>query len=86
MTNARDTWSVAEAKAHLSRVISEALESGPQTITKARRKVAVVVAFDEWERRTKRRGTLADFFAKSPLRGSNIKIERTKDLPRDMEP
>jgi hypothetical protein len=34
------------------------------------------VAADEWERKTKRKGNLAEFFAASPLSGSGIKIER----------
>jgi hypothetical protein len=36
----------------------------------------VVVAVEEWERKTKRRGNLAEFFAASPLRGSGIAIKR----------
>jgi predicted oxidoreductase len=30
------------------------------------------VSADEWERRTRRAGSLADFFAASPLRGSGV--------------
>jgi prevent-host-death family protein len=80
------TWGVAEAKAHLSEVIDRALADGPQTITRNRRPAVVVVAADEWERKTTRKGNLADFFAASPLRGAEIAIERTRDLPREPEP
>jgi prevent-host-death family protein len=69
-------WSVAEAKAKFSEVIEKANSEGPQTITRNGRRAAVLVAVEEWERRTKRQGTLADFFAASPLRGSGIKIDR----------
>jgi hypothetical protein len=34
------------------------------------------VAAEEWDRKTKRKGDLAEFFASSPLRGSGIKIKR----------
>jgi hypothetical protein len=34
------------------------------------------VAAEEWERKTKRKGNLAEFFASSPLRGSGIRIKR----------
>ena len=30
-------------------------------------------------------GTLADFFAASPLRESGLEIERPQDLPRDLD-
>ncbi len=33
----------------------------------------------------KREGTLAEFFARSPLRGSKIKIERLKGGPRRID-
>ena len=69
-------WTVAEAKAKLSEVIERAKSDGPQTITRNGRRAVVVVAADEWERKTKRKGNLAEFFATSPLRGSGIKMKR----------
>ena len=71
-----ETWTVAEAKAKLNEVISRAETTGPQTITRNGRKTAVVVAAEEWERKTTRQGNLAEFFAASPLRGSKLKIRR----------
>jgi prevent-host-death family protein len=76
-----ETWTVAEAKAKLSEVISRAETTGPQTITRNGRKTAVVVAAEEWERKTTRQGNLAEFFASSPLRGSKLKI-RGRDRAR----
>ena len=78
---AAESWTVAEAKAKLSEVISRAETTGPQTITRNGRKTAVVVAAEEWERKTMRQGNLAEFFAASPLRGSKLKIRR-RDRPR----
>lgn len=77
------TWSVAEAKAKFSEVIDRARREGPQTVTRNGRSAVVVVSAEEWERKTKRQGTLADFFAASPLRGSELDIERLKDGPRE---
>jgi prevent-host-death family protein len=73
-----DIWSVAEAKAKFSEVLERARAEGPQTITRNGRKAAVIVGAEEWERKTKRKGTLADFFAASPLRGSGLKIKRLR--------
>src|SRR5450755_1370625 len=79
------TWNVAEAKAKFSEVISRAESKGPQTVTRHGRKVAVIVSVEEWDRTKVRKGTLAEFFARSPLRGSGIDLERVKDGPRPLE-
>jgi len=81
----RDTWSVAEAKAKLSEVLDRAETRGPQTITRSGRTTAVVVAVEEWERKTRRIGNLAEFLAASPLRGSGLVVERRKDKPKKIK-
>jgi prevent-host-death family protein len=75
------TWSVAEAKARFSEVLDQA-RAAPQTITRNGRRAAVVVSSAEWDRRNSRTGTLAEFFTRSPLRGSDIDLDRIKDRPR----
>lgn len=80
-----DTWTVAEAKAKFSAVIERARSDGPQTITRNGRTAVVVVAAEEWERKTRRMGNLAEFFAASPLRGSGLKVRRRKDRARPAE-
>ena len=79
------TWTVAEAKAKFSEVIDKARTSGPQLITKNGRRAAIVVSADEWERKTHRAGNLAEFFAGSPLRGSELEAPRLRDGPRKIE-
>jgi prevent-host-death family protein len=81
-SKAKRTWGVAAAKAHLSAVIDQALTHGPQTITRSGRNAVIVVSAEEWERKSKRKGTLADFFAASPLRGSALRIKRSNAKPR----
>ena len=71
-------WPVAEAKAKFSEVVDQARVSGPQTITRNGHIVVVVVSAEEWERKTRRQGNLAEFFAESPLRDSGLDAERTK--------
>jgi prevent-host-death family protein len=70
------TWTVAEAKAKFSELIDKAKSEGPQKITKHGRTTAVVVAAEEWERKSERRGNLAEFLGASPLRGSGLKLTR----------
>ncbi len=76
-----DIWTVAEAKAKFSEVLDRAVSDGPQTITRNGKTTAVIVSAEEWARLAKREGTLADFFANSPLRDSGLEIERLKDIP-----
>ena len=78
-------WTVAEAKAKFSELVEQVQAGGPQTITKHGQPTVVVVAAEEWERKTRRVGSLADFFAESPLRGSGLKASRSEDGPRQVD-
>jgi prevent-host-death family protein len=82
---ATDRWTVAEAKAKFSEVIDQAQAQGPQTITRNGRHAVVIVAAEEWERKTRRIGNLAEFFAASPLRGSRLRTKRPKHRMRAPE-
>jgi len=66
-------------------MIERALTDGPQIITRNGRKTVIVVAADEWARRSRRQGNLAEFFASSPLRGSGLRIERPTDGSREID-
>jgi prevent-host-death family protein len=77
-------WTVADAKARLSEVLDKARSEGPQIITRNGKKTAVVVGIEEWERKTQRKGTLVDFLLASPLRGSEVDLERSNDDPREI--
>jgi prevent-host-death family protein len=79
-----DTWTLSEAKAKLSEIVDKANREGPQTITRHGRTVARVMPAKA-EGKKKPKGTLGEFLFNSPLRGSGIKIERRKDLPRKID-
>lgn len=85
ITQKSKVWTIADAKAHFSEVVESALKKGPQVITRHGRRAVVVVAAEEWESKTRRQGTLADFFAASPLRDSGLEIERPQDVPRELD-
>ena len=79
---AEAAWTVASAKAHFSELLACARERGPQTITRHGRPTAIVVAAEEWARKTRRAGSLVDFFEASPLRGAeDLVVERSRELP-----
>lgn len=77
------SWTVASAKAKLSEVIQQA-QSAPQTITRNGKPSVIVVSAEEWERKTMRKGTLAQFLMDSPLRGTDLDLERHADDARDI--
>lgn len=83
-SRAEASWAVADAKARLSEVLDKARTEGPQVITRNGKEAAVVVGIEEWERKTKRKGTLAEFLYNSPLRGSDIDLERLTEEPREI--
>ena len=73
-------WQLQEAKNKLSQLVEQAMHEGPQEITRHGKKAAVVLSVRDYRRLKARKGTLVDFFRRSPLRG--ISLERVKDLPR----
>ena len=82
---AKVRWTVAEAKAKFSEVLERAEKEGPQRITKHGRETAVVVSAEEWAKKTRPKESLAEFLSKSPLRNSELQIERLKDKPREID-
>jgi prevent-host-death family protein len=76
-------WTVADAKARLSEVIDRA-QGEPQMITRNGKPAVVLVSVEEWQRKTVRRGSLAEFLLASPLRGADLDLERVRDQPRDL--
>ena len=85
MAKPHHTWQIKDARANFSVMVDRAVSEGPQIVTRHGKKMVVVVAAEEWERREQRRGDLVEFFALSPLREEGIDIERTRDYPRELE-
>jgi hypothetical protein len=52
----------------------------------SRRVASVIDSADYSERKTKRMGNLAKFFASSPLKGSGLTVPRRKDRPPRVDP
>lgn len=80
-------WQLQDAKARFSEVFRLARDSGPQRVTRHGREAVVVVCAEEFARLSgadARKGSLAEFFAASPLRGSGIELERPRDFGRDL--
>lgn len=73
-------WQLQEAKNKFSEVVDEAVESGPQVITRYGVETAVVLGYAEYRKMLLARQKLSDFFGGSPLAGMGL------DLSRDDSP
>jgi len=78
-------WTVAEAKAQLSEVMARAHRDGPQTVSKNGKRSVVIVSAEEWDRKSRRQGTLVEFLNASPLKGVELDLRRIDTPVRDLE-
>lgn len=77
-------WQLQEAKNRLSEVVRKARKDGPQVITVHGTDAAVVVAIDQFRKLSPRKGTLVEFFRRSPLVGVEFDITRSRDTGRSV--
>jgi antitoxin Phd len=78
-------WQLQDAKNRLSEVVRKAQHEGPQTITLHGRDAVVVVAAAHFASLPRRKGTLVDFFRKSPLVGVDLDVTRSRDAGRKIK-
>lgn len=78
------TWQLQEAKQKFSQLVRRAIEEGPQVVTRHGEEVVIILAADEYRRLT---GQLPDFkeFLLSAPDLSILELERSKELPREVE-
>lgn len=78
-------WQLQQAKNRLSEVVKAAESKGPQVITVRGKDAAVIVSVRDYQRMRGKGKPLGDLLWESPLRGSKLKIERSKELGRKVE-
>jgi|HigsolmetaAR206D_1030411.scaffolds.fasta_scaffold11859_2 antitoxin Phd len=79
----RRTWQLQEAKNKLSEVVQDALDHGPQIITRRGVDSVVVIAYSEYQKMRLHRGKLSDFFRASPLMAEELDLTRDTSVVRD---
>lgn len=77
-------WQVQTAKQRLSELIERAVSDGPQTITKHGRETVVVLEIGEYRRLLGEPMNFTEFLLSIP-KGDDLEIERSKDLPREID-
>ena len=78
-------WQLQDAKNRLSELVRKAREEGPQVITLRGRDAVVVVSANQFGKLSRPRGSLVDFFRKSPLAGVDLDLARSADTGRRVE-
>jgi antitoxin Phd len=81
----KNIWQLQDAKSKFSQVVERALSQGTQIVTRRGKKAVVVMPFEEYEKLTRKETSLVQFLSLSPLAGSNLVLDRDKNLPRDIE-
>jgi prevent-host-death family protein len=85
MVNIMIKWQLQDAKNRFSELVRKAREEGPQVITLHGRDAVVVVSAHEYGKLSRPRGSLVDFFRKSPLVGMELDLVRSRDSGRRIE-
>jgi antitoxin Phd len=76
-------WQLQEAKNKLSEVVDNAVQSGPQIITRRGEEVVIVLSYAEYKKMTVSKGSLSAFFRDSPLQGVDLDLARDKSGVRE---
>jgi prevent-host-death family protein len=75
------SWQIQEAKNRLSEVVEEAIEKGPQILTRRGVEVAVVLSLDEYLQLRRKQTSLSEFFRQSPLADLDLERDRSPVRP-----
>jgi prevent-host-death family protein len=78
-------WKLQDAKSRFSELFDRALKEGAQVVSRRGKQKVVVVSKEEYDRLTRSGGSLSQFLLNSPLAGSELDLERLRDLPRSVE-
>jgi antitoxin Phd len=77
------SWQLQEAKNKFSRVVDNAVNEGPQIITKRGVQVAIVISYADYQKMLASRGNLSTFFRDSPLGGIELDLTRDRSDARE---
>lgn len=79
------SWQIQQAKQRLSEVIRLAETEGPQMVTNRGEPSVWIISDQEYTKLNQKKEGIVSFFERSPHRDIDLKIERRKDLPREIE-
>jgi Antitoxin Phd_YefM, type II toxin-antitoxin system len=80
-----DVWQFQEAKAQLSKVMDTVQETGMQTIIRNRDEVYIVMSQEQFEKCTRPKDSLLDFFMNAPCPDVDLDITRSEEGIREVD-
>lgn len=81
----KTVWKLQDAKSHFSQVVEDAMQRGPQFVTRRGVDAVVVLAAHEYEALTSGKPGFTEFLLSCPSVDDGLIIERQRDLPRNNE-
>lgn len=81
----KQQWQLQDAKNRFSEVVENAMQYGPQVVTKRGKEAVVVVSIEEYRKMKAPENSLTDFFSTSPLSGIDLDLDRDKSYAREVE-
>lgn len=85
MDNKTGSWQYQEAKAKLSQVMDLVQQEGMQTIVRNKTEVYVILKREKYEECIRPKTSLLDFFLSAPCPEVDLEIERSRELPREID-
>jgi len=81
----KTVWKLQDAKSQFSKIVEDALKSGPQYITRRGTETAVIVSVREYEQLISNKLSFKEFLLSCPKMNEDFIVERNKDYPRSIE-
>ncbi|MBW2594848.1 MAG: type II toxin-antitoxin system Phd/YefM family antitoxin [Deltaproteobacteria bacterium] len=79
------TWKLQDAKAKFSKVVDDALKTGPQHVTRRGTEAVVVVSVNDYEKLLSTKLSFKDFLLGCPKMDNDFELERQNDFPRSID-
>ena len=81
----KSIWKLQDAKAQFSKLVEDALTTGPQYVTRRGEKAVVILSNEEYESLISEKPSFKEFLLNCPKMEDDFTIERQRDYPRSLE-
>ncbi len=78
-------WKLQDAKAKFSQVIDNAIDIGPQFVTRRGKEAVVIISINDYQNMIANKPSFNQFLLNCPKLDDDFEFERQKDYPREIE-
>lgn len=79
------TWKLQDAKSQFSKVVEDALHSGPQYVTRRGVPTVVILSVQEYEELASTKPSFTEFLLNCPKMDEDFSFDRQRDYPRSID-